>query len=271
MPRLRAMKAAFEHQARHFLSDPGWLIPNIIAPFVITLVALTLYNTSEGPVVMYAILGGGMMGMWGNTLYASGFSIQSERWWGTLESTLAVPTPLIWIIAGRTLWNALIGIVNGLAILVIAVFLLDAPLTVDNVGLFLLAFLITLLSLAALGLVFSSAFVLTRQAGVLTNGLEFPIYVATGCLFPIAILPLWSSPFSLSLAPTWGIDSIRIAAGYNPDGIWDGYLGYLGPLAAYAADLAVVMAMMAAYILAALYLFKRVEVRARIDGSLGRV
>jgi ABC-2 type transport system permease protein len=89
------MKAAFEQQARHFLADPGWLIPNIIAPFVITLVALLLYKDQDGPVIMYAILGGGMMGMWGNTLYASGFSIQSERWWGTLESTLAVPTPLI--------------------------------------------------------------------------------------------------------------------------------------------------------------------------------
>jgi ABC-2 type transport system permease protein len=265
------MKAAFEHQARHFLSDPGWLIPNIIAPFVITLVALMLYNSTEGPVVMYAILGGGMMGMWGNTLYASGFSIQSERWWGTLESTLAVPTPLIWIIAGRTLWNALIGVVNGLAILAIAVFAFDAPLTVDNIPLFLLAFLITLLSLSALGLVFSSAFVLSRQAGVLTNGLEFPIYVATGCLFPIAILPLWSGPLSLSLAPTWGIDAIRIAAGYNPEGLWDGYLGYLGPLAGYAVDMVVVIVMMATYIAAALYLFKKVEVRARRDGSLSRV
>jgi ABC-2 type transport system permease protein len=271
MPRLRAVKAAFEHQARHFLSDPGWLIPNIIAPFVITLVALMLYSSSEGPVVMYAVLGGGMMGMWGNTLYASGFSIASERWWGTLESTLVVPVPLIWIIAGRTLWNALIGVINGIAILLIAVFVLNAPVTVDSVPLFMLAFLLTLLSLSALGLVFSSAFVLTRQAGVLTNGLEFPIYVITGCMFPIAILPLWTGPLSLSLAPTWGIDAIRIAAGYNPQGLWDGYLGYASPAFAYIVDLIVVILMMMAYLAIALYLFRIVETKARVDGSLGRV
>jgi hypothetical protein len=41
------MKAAFEHQARHFLSDPGWLIPNIILPFVITLVALMLCGSND--------------------------------------------------------------------------------------------------------------------------------------------------------------------------------------------------------------------------------
>ncbi len=271
MPRMRAVKAAFEHQARHFLSDPGWLIPNIILPFVITLVALMLYSSNEGPIVMYAVLGGGMMGMWGNTLYASGYSIQSERWWGTLESILAVPTPLIWIIAGRTIWNALIGIVNGVAILVVAVFVLHAPVTVADLPMFLLAFLITLLSLAALGLVFSSAFVLTRQAGVLTNGLEFPIYVATGCMYPIAILPFWAGPLSLSLAPSWGIDAIRIAAGYNPQGLWDGFVGTLDPGSAFMVDIAVVIIMALAYLVIAFNLFRVVDRRARIDGNLGRI
>jgi ABC-2 type transport system permease protein len=264
------MKAAFEHQALHFLADPGWLIPNIILPFVITLVALLLYKSNDGPVIMYAILGGGMMGMWGNTLYASGFSIQSERWWGTLEATLSVPTPLIWIIAGRSLWNALIGIINGLAILLIAVFLLQAPISVANLPLFLIAFFLTLLALSALGLLFSSAFVLTRQAGVLTNGLEFPIYVATGCMFPIAILPFWTGPLSLSLAPSWGIDAIRIAAGYNPQGLWDGFIGNLDSTAAYLLDIGVMMAMALVYLALAWKLFKVVEYRARVSGNLGR-
>jgi ABC-2 type transport system permease protein len=264
------MRAAFEHQSRHFLADPGWIIPNIILPFVITLVALLLYSSNDGPVIMYAILGGGMMGMWGNTLYASGFSIQSERWWGTLESTLVVPSSLIWIIAGRTLWNALIGVLNGLAILLIAVFVLNAPVSVANLPLFLIAFFLTLLSLSALGLLFSSAFVLTRRAGVLTNGLEFPIYVGTGCMFPIAILPFWTSPLSLSLAPSWGIDAIRIAAGFNPQGLWDGFLGNLDSVSAYLLDIGVMLAMSLMYLVFAWKLFKIVEYRARVSGNLGR-
>jgi ABC-2 type transport system permease protein len=263
------MKAAFEQQARHFLADPGWIIPNIILPFVITLVALLLYQSNDGPVIMYAILGGGMMGMWGNTLYASGYSIQSERWWGTLESTLSVPSPLVWIIAGRTLWNAFIGVLNGIAILVIAVLVLHAPLSIDNLPLFLFAFLSTLLALSALGLLFSSAFVLTRQAGVLTNGLEFPIYVGTGCMFPIAILPFWTNPLSLSLAPTWGIDAIRIAAGYNPQGLWSASLGELS-LTGYLLDVGIMIALALLYLALAWRLFKVVEYRARVSGNLGR-
>ena len=106
MTRFRALTSSFRHQMLHFFAEPQWLIPNIIAPFVMTLVALMLFRNSSGDFVLYAILGGGMMGMWGNTLYSSGYSIQFDRWNGTLEAVLATPAPLVWIIAGRSLWNA---------------------------------------------------------------------------------------------------------------------------------------------------------------------
>lgn len=274
MPRLRALTASFKHQARHFLSDPGWLIPNIIAPFVITLVVFLMFvgegSDVSGSKVLYIVLGGTMMGMWGNTLYASGFSIQSERWWGTMEAVLAVPSPLIWIIAGRSIWNALVGVLNGIFILVIALFAFNVPLDLADPPMFFLAFFLTLMSLSALGLVFSSAFVLTRQAGVLTNGLEFPIYVGTGCLFPIVALPFWSHPLSLSLAPTWGIDAIREAAGSNPDPLWVSILGAAPGQGFFLLDLAVMLILAGVYLIAALFLFKVVERKARATGELAR-
>lgn len=255
------MWTAFRHQALHFFADPQWLIPNIIAPFILTLVALMLFRSTSGNVVLYAILGGGMMGMWGNTLYASGFSIQSERWWGTLESVLATPTPMIWIIAGRAVWNSMIGIINGLFILVIAVTVFQTPLNLYDTPLFLLAFILTLISLACLGLVFSSAFVLTRSAGVLTNGLEFPIYVGTGTMFPIALLPFWSHPLAFILGPTWGIDAIRYSA--LSDYSWGLAPGYWG-------DLAIMGLLSVCYLAIAVWLFKQVDYRARRDANLGR-
>ena len=103
MPRLRAVTASFRHQFLHFLADPQWLIPNVILPFVITMVALIMFESvqqGEGNFVLYAVLGGGMMGMWGNTLYASGWCIQFDRWNGTLEEVLATPSGLVWIISG---------------------------------------------------------------------------------------------------------------------------------------------------------------------------
>jgi ABC-2 type transport system permease protein len=261
MPRFRAAYSSFKHQALMFFADPQWLIPNIIAPFVLTLVALMLFRNVSGPIVLYAVLGGGMMGMWGNTLYASGFSIQSERWWGTADSIFAAPSSLIWIIAGRTVWNAVIGVLNGLLVLVFASVVYQQNVQLYDTGLFLLAFVLTLLSLAALGLVFSSAFVLSRSASVLTNGLEFPIYVGTGTMFPIALLPFWTAPLSLSLGPSWGIDAIRDAAmGPSSTSLSVGYWGCLLAMALLSA----------LYILVAVWLFKMVDKKARKDANLTR-
>jgi ABC-2 type transport system permease protein len=261
MPRLRATYASFKHQALIFFAEPQWLIPNIIAPFVLTLVALLLFKDADGPVVLYAVLGGGMMGMWGNTLYSSGFSIQSERWWGTLESVFAAPSNLVWIIAGRALWNSLIGVVNGLLVFIFAELMFQAPVHLQDASLFVLAFTLTLLSLACLGLVFSSAFVLTRSASVLTNGLEYPIYVGTGSMFPIALLPYWTSPLSLSLGPTWGIDAVRYAAlGSTPYSFTQGYWG----------DLAFMAMLSLFYLAIAVVLFRQVDLVARRDANLGR-
>jgi ABC-2 type transport system permease protein len=261
MTRLRALTSSFRHQMLHFFAEPQWLIPNIIAPFVMTLVALMLFRNASGNFILYAILGGGMMGMWGNTIYSSGYSIQFDRWNGTLEAVLATPAPLVWIIAGRSLWNALIGILNAVFIFMIAVFWFQVPLALVDPPLFFISLFLTLMSLAALGLVFSSAFVLTRNASVLTNGLEFPIYVGTGTMFPIAMLPALTAPLSLSLAPSWGIDAMRYAALSDYEGLSLGYWGDMGMMAVLAL----------VYVFVAFYLFQLVEERVRVKGDIGRI
>ena len=143
----------------------------------------------------------------------------------------------------------------------IAVFWFQVPLTLVDPLLFFLALFVTLLSLAAVGLVFSSAFVLTRNASVLTNGLEFPIYVGTGTMFPIAMLPAWSGPLSLSLAPSWGIDAMRYSA----------LSGYTGLDPGYWGDMALMVALAFVYVIVAYYLFVAVERRVRVKGDIGRI
>jgi len=242
----------------NFFSDPQWIIPNIIAPFVFTAVALIFFRNTSGSLALYAVLGGGMMGMWGSTLYGAGFALSFDRWNGTLEYVLATPSRLVWIVAGRSASSAILGLVNALAILVVAVVGFKAQLgIVDPIG-FLLALVLTLASLSALGVLFCSSFLLTRSASVLTNGLEMPIYVATGSMFPIALLPFWSHPLSLSLGPTWGIDAMRYAADATYTGMGFGFW----------TDMLVLFASTIVYLAIGFWLFIIVEKKARRDASL---
>jgi len=254
-PQLQTFVSSFRMSQLHFFADPQWIIPNVIAPFIFTAVALMFFQNVSGSLALYAVLGGGMMGMWGNTLYGAGFALGFDRWNGTLEYVLATPSRLVWIVAGRSASSAVLGLVNAIAILCIAVFGYRAELGIANPVLFLLALVLTLASLSSLGVLFSSSFLLTRSASVMTNGLEMPIYVASGSMFPIALLPFWSHPFSWSLGPTWGIEAMRYAAYGDLDlGFW--------------IDILVVFASTIIYLAIGFWLFGIVERKVRRDATL---
>jgi ABC-2 type transport system permease protein len=250
----------------HWIADPQWIIPNIIAPFVFTTVALTLFKDSTGPFGLYAVLGGGMMGMWGNTIYSSGFAIEFEKWQGTLEEVIAAPSKLIHVITGRAISNAFFGLTNMIAILIIAVLGFRVSLGIADPLMFAVSLLLTLLSVSALGLIFASAFVLSRSAQALTNGLETPLYIVSGSMFPIALLPFWIHPAAYILGPTWGIDAIRLAtsADYVSQSFWSG----MSPAMAIFLDLTILILITLTYVLTATILFKIVEKRARITGTM---
>ena len=253
---LRVVYSAFRIAMLHWVADPQWVIPNIIAPFVFTVVALTLFKDVSGPFALYAILGGGMMGMWGNTLYSSGFAIEFEKWQGTLEEVLAAPSNLMHVIAGRSVSNALLGLTNMVAILLIASLGFRVSLGIANPILFAVSLVLTLLSVSALGLIFASAFVLSRSAQVFTNGLEFPIYIISGSMFPIALLPFWIHPASYILGPKWGIDAIREAASNESVSLY------------FWENLGVMLLITVIYVAIATVLFKLVEKKARKEGTL---
>jgi ABC-2 type transport system permease protein len=266
---LRVIYSAFRMAMLYWMADPQWIIPNVIAPFVFTTVALTLFNAyggSSGPFGLYAVLGGGMMGMWGNTIYSSGFAISFEKWQGTLEEVMAAPSKFIHVIAGRSISNALFGLTNMVAVFIVGIFVFKISLGISDPVLFTISLLLTLFSVSALGLIFASAFVLSRSAQTLTNGLETPLYIISGSMFPIALLPFWSHPFAYILGPTWGIDAIRLTTSqqYASQTFWAG----MGTSSALFLDLTVMILITAAYVAIATVLFKMVETRARTMGTL---
>ncbi len=257
---VRASYAAFRQQMTHFLTDPQWIIPSLIAPFMFTMVVLMIYQDVDGPVVLQAVLGGGVLGMWGNTLYSSGWSISYDRYNGTLEPLMTSPTRLMDVVAGRSVWNTLIGLSNAVLVFVIAEIMFRTGVGLANPAEFFFILIITLASLASIGLVFSAFFVLTRASSVLMSSLEFPIYVVSGAMFPITLLPDWVIPFSYLLAPSWGVDAMKIAALEGYEGIGLGIAGSLG----------LMLLLTAVYILMARWLFKKIERNVRSYGTITR-
>ncbi|HKM13809.1 MAG TPA: ABC transporter permease [Candidatus Methanomethylophilaceae archaeon] len=215
MMNLRAINAGFKQQAIQFFADPQWIIPSLISPFLMTMVMIFLSSggtTIEGPVVLQAVLGGGVLGMWASSLFSSSSSVSFDRINGTFEPMIGSGTRIIYVLIGRSLWSTLIGLLNAFIVFFIAELMFGTGMQIENPILFFLTLLMTMLSLSSVGLLISSLFVLTRRGGIISSVLEYPLYVLSGALIPINKLPVLMRPISLTLAPTWGVDAMKYSA-----------------------------------------------------------
>lgn len=257
----RAVSVAFKQQAAQFLADPQWIIPSIVSPFLFTMVMLYIYNDVDGPIVLQAVLGGGVLGMWANTLFASSFTVAYDRMSGTFESIMSSPTGYYDVLIGRSVWNAFIGLINALLVFILAELIFQTGISVVNPLGFFAMLVLTLFSLSSVGMVISAAFVMSRMGKVISAIAEYPIYVLSGALVPITLLPSVLQGISYCLAPAWGVDAIKHTA-------IEGYESMMG--VSVWIDILMMLALSAACLIIAYILMKRVERTVRMTGSAVR-
>ncbi len=257
--RSRTLAASLRLSVLQFIADPQWLVPSMIAPVIFALVSYQIFRGSGPSFVLYAILGAGMMSMWGQTLYGSGWATGQDRNQGTLEPTLSAPTPYLYVVAGRVIWNTLAGLLGGLIVFAVVAFSYGKPIPLDQPLTFALLFVFVIVTLASVGVVFAAAYVYTRYAGFIQNIGEFAFYVGTGCMFPVVLLPFWSNPVSLLFPPTWALDALR----------YEAIPGYQGFSWGFTGDLLGALVTTAIYLVIAGSVFSRVEKHVLEVGNLG--
>lgn len=230
-----------------------FIFTSVIEPLIFATLSYYLFKAGRAPgTLLYASLSAGLMGIWTSTLFGSGGVISWQRWQGTLEPTVVSPPPLLLILFPMTVSTASIGLYSLTATLLWGRFAFGIPLDLAHPLTFALAIPLTVLTLGALGLVIGGSFVLYRNANALANMLEFPVWLVTGALVPLSLLPGWVHPLSWILSPTWGFRAVRAAA--------------LGGDAWPAIAMCIVLG--AVYGLLAAYLVRFFEVRARVRATL---
>jgi ABC-2 type transport system permease protein len=210
---LRIVWVGLVLRVREFTVSPWFILMAVIQPVIFASIAFYLFQAGgRSGTLLYAALGAGMMGIWSSTLFGSGGALQWNRWQGTLELLVGSPPPFIVVLLPLTIATSLTGAYALVATLLWGRLFFGVPLHFANPVAFVLAVPAAILALGLMGLLMASSFVLYRHANALSNLLEYPVWIATGLLFPIALLPGWVRPVSWVLAPTWGIEAIRHAA-----------------------------------------------------------
>jgi ABC-2 type transport system permease protein len=213
MRSLRLFFYSWWFNLRNLTSSGFFVLISVLQPVIFATIAFYMWRSGQrSGTLLYVALGAGLMGMWSSTLFGSGGVIQWQRWQGTLELLVGAPPRFIVSLIPLTLSTASIGLYSLCATLVWGRLLFGVPLHLEHPFTFALAVPVTVLGLGLLGLVMASTFVLYRHASAFSNLLEYPVWLITGLLIPISLLPGFVEPISWVLAPTWGVRAIRESA-----------------------------------------------------------
>jgi ABC-2 type transport system permease protein len=188
-------------------------ILGILWPLFFATIAFLMYGLNgDDKSLLYAGIGASVLGVWSSVSTSGSSVVQRERWQGTLELLVAAPVPLPVVLLPVTVAMATIGLYSMVATLLWGHFLFGIDVPIHQPLLFALSVPVTVMSIGALGFVLSVTVVRYRTAWALGSSLEEPVWLVSGFLVPISVLPDWAAPISWVLAPTWGVTAIRESA-----------------------------------------------------------
>jgi ABC-2 type transport system permease protein len=199
----RTVLVVAEMSFRTLLVDGFALFAIIFQPMIIAILALFMLKEKGGDYAMFVVVGSGLTGLWSSLLFVSGNSINVERWIGTLETLIGMPTPFDVIVFGKNLANVFQSLLSMVCSYALAAWLFGYSLTLTQPLLFFITLFISMFAFICFGLTIAPVFVMYRNVQQWQNAMEFPVYILCGFLFPIALLPNWSTPVSYLLPPYW--------------------------------------------------------------------
>jgi len=258
LSRLRVIWTVFRMHLKQVAVNSFVIISVIVQPLIIALLAIYLLRDTEGFQAIYVIVGSAIGGLWTGTLSSSTFNIGFERRAGTLESIIGSPTHLATVIIGKTLANTVMSLSSMLFSYPIAALLFGYRLTVAHPFLFAVSLLLTMLAMISLGMVIAPFMAVNVGAGVWVDVLEWPMYILGGFLFPIALLPAWTTPISYALSPYWAARALHATS--SSGGV---------PLSDVSTSWGLLVGFSVVYWFISAWLFRVLLRRAREEATLG--
>ncbi|HET7677741.1 MAG TPA: ABC transporter permease [Candidatus Limnocylindrales bacterium] len=243
--------------------ERSWVFFEILLPFLTTSAFVFVYRAMQAPqeYVGSVVLGGAMVAFWLNVLWLMAAQLYWEKDTGNLELYFTTPIDLMAILFGMAVGGLVATSLRAVVVLAVGGLLFGVVFSVEQWGLLVAVFLLTLTALYGLGMVLASLFLLFgREAWHLTHVLEEPVYFISGLNFPVARLGLLGA-LALSTIPlAVGLDAMRQLA------FADAAIDFGSPPPAVEA--AVLVAMTAFFLLAARVSLRHMERLARREGRL---
>jgi ABC-2 type transport system permease protein len=238
---------------RHQFNDSFIVFAILVQPVIIAVLAMFMLKDTAANAAMFVVVGSGLTGLWSSLLFVSGNSINTERWEGTLESLVggrrahALRCDRLRQEPGQRGPVAAFdgrGLPAGGAVLWVR----PAPGPAPAVLPYVVPERVRFYQLWP-----DHRPTLLQQW---QNAMEYPVYILGGFLFPILLLPGWTTPISYILPPYWAAVALH---GTSTAG---------APLQQTLFAWVMMAVLSAIYLFIASRLFRIMLYKARVDATL---
>ena len=258
---LRSVVGRAFPRVRGMAREPSWVFFEILLPFLTTCSFVFVYRALKAPpeYIGFVVLGGAMTAFWLNVVWMMAAQLYWEKDQGNLELYFAAPMDLMSVLFGMAIGGLVMSATRAVVVLVVATLVFHVQFSVEQWGLLLLVFLLTLSALYGLGMVLASLFLMWgREAWHTTQLLAEPVYFVSGLNFPVAALGRLGALALATIPLATGLDAMRQLAFQDVQPV------FLSP----EAESLILTAMTVFFVILARFMLRTLEVRARREGRL---
>ena len=188
-----------------------------------------------GDVVAFIFTGYIMMGFIGTAVWAMGFSIRRERWFGTLEAIYVTPSSRLGQVLGMALHSTVHQILGTIIQFIVIYFTFGLALKIDGILPALGIFALMMLALYGFGIVISALGLILKEGWVVSDSLYSIMMILSPVAYPLAVLPTVAQQASYIFPTAPALIGMRsfLIENYQPEVAGNVFLHLLGLGAAW--------------------------------------
>jgi ABC-2 type transport system permease protein len=142
-----------------------------------------------GDVVAFIFTGYMLMGFIGTAVWAMGFSIRRERWFGTLEAIYVTPTSRLGQVLGMAIHSTIHQIFATIIQLIVIYVTFGLALKIEGILPALGIFALMMLALYGFGIVISALGLILKEGWVVSDSLYSIMMILSPVAYPLIVLP----------------------------------------------------------------------------------
>jgi len=142
-----------------------------------------------GDVITYIVTGYLIMGFIGTAVWAMGFSIRKEQWYGTLEFIYVTPTSRLSLVLGMALHSVVHQGIGTLFEFVVIYAVFGLALKIEGILPALVIFALMMFALGGFGIFISSLALIFKEGWIISEGFHSILTILSPVSYPLTVLP----------------------------------------------------------------------------------